>query len=195
MTPLEEAKARMADPTLFPQALKRMEGISARLESSSLNELAKLIQSPIPKTVKLVLVRKATDLLGEAVRGYVPCKDGCSHCCHMATNITLDEAKTIAMATGRPISPDAIMDDADTVEKYNAVPCTFLVGNRCSIYAVRPMACRIHYSVDRDNLLCRIIPGEPIRTPTVDVGKFNLLYALALGIENAHYADIREFFP
>lgn len=194
---IEEQAARTADPTLFPQAEKRMRAIDANLKASPLNAIASMVQSPkVPYASKVIMLRQVTDILAEATKGYVPCKDGCSHCCKMATNVTLDEAKLIAKHTGRElVIPETMNDDKGNAEKYNAVPCTFLVNDRCSIYSVRPYACRIHYVVDRDNLLCEILPGEPVKQLMVDTMQFNMLHIAAFGLDEYHFADIRQFFP
>lgn len=193
---IEAQKARTADPTLFPQAERRMQAIDAKLQASPLKQIASMLQSPkVPKASKVIMLRQVTDILAEAVKGYVPCKDGCSHCCKMGTNVTVDEAKLIAAHTGLQMFMPETMDNDDNAMKYNAVPCTFLVNDRCSIYPVRPYACRIHYVVDRDSLLCEIIPGEPIKQLMIDTTQFNMLHIAAFGLDNAHYADIREFFP
>jgi Fe-S-cluster containining protein len=167
------------------------------LQASPLEQLANMIGSKqTPRMVKIMLVKQATDILAEATKGYVPCKEGCSHCCKMATNITVEEAQAIAIASGRDMVTPAVMnDDKGNAVKYLGVPCPFLIDNRCSIYHVRPFACRVHYAVDRDNLLCEIIPPHPIKQLMINVEQFNMMNLLAVGLDNFHFADIRQFFP
>lgn len=196
MTPLEQAQARMADPTLFTEADERVKIVNARMAASNVQAIADKMQKPIPTAQKVVLLKQAADTLIQAAKGVAPCKEGCSHCCHMATNITEREAAEMAKASGRKVSVPDIFDDPDTVQRFEGVPCPFLKDNRCSIYAARPFACRIHISMDRDSLLCRIIPGETIRTPTINIDRFTLLNALSYrNPTEVSFADIRQFFP
>lgn len=196
MTPLEQAQARMADPTLFPQVQERLDAISKRIAASNIQSLADKIAKPIPTAQKVILLKQATDILVEAAKGIAPCSAGCSHCCNMATFITVREAAELAKASGRKVHAPDVFDAPDAIERFEGIPCSFLKDNRCSVYHARPMACRVHVSVDRDNLLCKIIPGAEIRTPTIDIERFTLLALMTYrDPRSVSFADIRQFFP
>ncbi|HVL09346.1 MAG TPA: YkgJ family cysteine cluster protein, partial [Burkholderiaceae bacterium] len=65
-------------------------------------------------------------------------------------------------------------------------PCPFLRDGACSVYDVRPMACRLLLNLDDDDLLCQLVPyanGQQLKA-------FFLLAQPA-----AAWADIRDFFP
>lgn len=200
MNHLELVAQRTADPATLKDAKKRSDAIADRLRKSNINtlaELAQVVPEPERKTFYMKLV---LDTLDKATEGLVPCKSGCSYCCNMATLVTVEEAQVLAKASGRAMTmPDESKfnrHEKEDIREYNGVPCTFLDGNSCSVYASRPLACRIHYSVDRDNLLCQIIPGTEIRTPTFNAMQFNML-AISLYDDptTIRFADIREFFP
>jgi len=57
------------------------------------------------------------------------------------------------------------------------------------------LACRYHYTIDKDNLLCYLLPDEQ----AVEVPQFNVLAftAMSWGILglNQDAADIRDWFP
>lgn len=193
---LDEARARMADPTLFIEAEKNVDRFNKQVDNKRLNSLAHLIQMPAPQSAKVILLKRLTDELAKGMRGIGPCREGCAHCCHMATNITVQEAEALSKASGRPMTIPAVWNEFETVEKFQGAPCPFLIENRCSVYDSRPFACRVHYSLDRDNLLCKIIPGEEIRTPNLDTMKFTMVHMLSYGDPTqVKFADIREFFP
>jgi Fe-S-cluster containining protein len=200
MADLEKIRARGVDPTLFVDAQKRVDKIKRNMLALHINEMAVALQDEPTRAGKFIWMRQMTDTLGKAVAGIVPCKDGCDHCCHMATNISIVEAQEIAEATGRAM---VVPPDTDTIGgieadrvRYNGVPCVFLVEHRCSIYAHRPHACRVHYSVDRDDVLCEIVPGVQTRVPSLNNQNFNMLFLLAHGDpREALMADIRDFFP
>lgn len=195
MTHLERVRARQSDPTAVLRWQDRVKTIEARLKASGANAMALLLQDETTVKGKVFWLNKLMDTLASATGEVVPCREGCSHCCNMATEITTDEAKVIAEASGRALLTPAVFNQEPNHAKYEGTPCPLLVDSRCSVYAVRPMACRLHNSVDDDNLLCQIVPGENIRAPSFDTSRFNILGLLAVGdLDKIQYADIREYF-
>lgn len=135
------------------------------------------------------------DRFSEFINTQTVCSSGCSHCCYQAVAVNTREARIIADYIGR--APKKIDDSYETYllnnafqEKYKRTACTFLVDGRCSIYAVRPVVCRIHHSIEDSPENCDTIKTAP-------VGVMN-----AHGIIHAFYnipfdgvSDIREYFP
>ena len=92
------------------------------------------------------------------------CHSGCAHCCYQAVGVSAPEVFAIhahLRATRTPAELDAVIArvrDADDrtrgltpterLSPHN--PCPFLVDERCSIYDVRPLACRGTNSLDAD---------------------------------------------
>lgn len=72
------------------------------------------------------------------------------------------------------------------------VPCPFLHEQRCSVYEHRPNACRTHFSLDVDDLLCRLIPGAEVPVPLADSRQ--LQFMILSGQPAALIGDIRDFF-
>jgi hypothetical protein len=87
----------------------------------------------------------------------IACAKGCSYCCHSWVGATAPELFLIARHLRDPASakasphlaPDAVIDRAaatagiDISGRFGAkLPCVFLTGGACSIYAVRPTVCR-----------------------------------------------------
>ena len=77
--------------------------------------------------------------------------------------------------------------------KWFGVDCPFLVDEQCSIYSSRPLACRLQMNVDDDDLLCRLVDGEDVRAPYVNVTEHNLAALQAFGMK-VPLADIRDWF-
>jgi Fe-S-cluster containining protein len=92
----------------------------------------------------------------------IACTEGCSACCYQRVGCTIPEAVAIALGlTAR--SDDEIaavaratrflhdattaLDDVGRVR--SGLPCAFLRDNACSIYEIRPVACRSVFSFDR----------------------------------------------
>jgi len=135
-----------------------------------------------------------------------PCRRGCSHCCHQPAVITSGEAQAISAHSGRAVVtpkdalPIAHLDEPQFADRGRqlalrrpATPCPFLQDGTCTVYAVRPLACRLHVSLDDDALLCRPIPGIQVPVPQVDATRaFGAALLLQVGDV---LADIRDFFP
>ena len=144
--------------------------------------------------------------IAEAINGELKprtaCAKGCSHCCHMATAISGHEARIIGRYTGRApanLGRANVIDDGvqdHLVESFTGVPCTFLdAAGRCSIYVVRPIACRLHHTLNDTEANCRIEPGV---RPAPTVPELNLtpvIAASAFAFLSDDFGDIREFFP
>lgn len=135
------------------------------------------------------------DLAAQAV-----CRKGCSHCCHIAVAINPAEAELIARKTGRKAAKPRNRMLEGREQFANAIPlgygdpCPFLVDNQCSIYDVRPLACRMHFNLDTHADLCKLDSNRPVLL----YGNLNIdaagIYA-AGGPDRVVIADIREFFP
>lgn len=131
---------------------------------------------------RLMVVNEGVDIAfkkGLEKIGVTPtCQKGCSHCCHQATMITLSEAIAIVvwlaehgqLESLRHLKQDEaaqqvrllLQSTMDRRKYYQLqLPCIFLRGNTCSVYEVRPGACRTHVSLE-DPDHCK--PGwtEPI---------------------------------
>lgn len=195
---LAAIRAREFDPAMEQHAQRTADQITARIEPQRIalyGQLARKMQDP---AAKVDLVRRMAGELSNAARGLVPCSRGCDGCCHMPTMLIAEEAAVIARETGAQLATPAAWFAGEDAEAspHKGVPCTFLHNGACSIYAQRPMACRLHIHLDRDNTLCRIIPGETIRVPRLDTMAFDMQYVRAFGPPaDAKLADIREFFP
>jgi Fe-S-cluster containining protein len=135
-------------------------------------------------------INKAADALAHTFQPVSACKAGCSHCCHIPVNLTKAEADFLGKAIG--LKPSSISTHA-TGRNAEFEPCTFLAGGHCSIYKDRPSVCRTHMNMDRDDLLCRLVPGAKIPVPYLDTRPVVMARVLAGG--RSPSADIRQWFP
>jgi len=97
----------------------------------------------------------------------IACKKGCSWCCYKQVGVSPLQVFLIAEhlknkrikiyledIKSRLTALDQITNDLTSEARLAAqLPCAFLVENSCSIYEVRPLACRGSNSTDAD--LCR----------------------------------------
>lgn len=175
----------------------RGDALVARVDEQRRQVLAGRAAKAASKQAKVVLLRQMSDLVPAAAQGLVPCTRGCSHCCHMATMLTEAEAEVIARETGAKLAVPARFNDfsGSLQRRYEGVPCTFLAGGESAIYAQRPIACRLHVTVADDNTRCKIEPGRPVRSPTINLMEYDAAVVEAVGGAAVRYADVREFFP
>lgn len=80
------------------------------------------------------------------------CKKGCSHCCNMNVDMNEYEAAAIVdYCVRNSISIDEetleLQEHLSEVQRFKSKfrKCVFLVNNECSIYPVRPIACRKYF--------------------------------------------------
>jgi hypothetical protein len=87
----------------------------------------------------------------------IQCRSGCTFCCHQNVDVTIPEAILVALRLGDEADPRraATLEAADTFGGLDdeariatARPCPMLVDNQCSVYDVRPTACRSLTSPD-----------------------------------------------
>jgi hypothetical protein len=87
----------------------------------------------------------------------VQCRAGCSFCCHQNVDVTIPEAILVALQLGNEGDPrpaavleaaDVFRDIDDDARIATGKPCALLVDNHCSVYNVRPIACRSLTSPD-----------------------------------------------
>lgn len=140
------------------------------------------------------------DKISQAIAPLTPCKNGCSHCCYMGVAITEFEANQIAEYTKRSIvefpDPQEYMETFKA-ETYATVPCTFLEDGKCTVYPVRPLACRLHHNLADDATNCEIrLPLETMEvTPSLNLNEVNFWFVNLALRNNEAIGDIRDFFP
>jgi Fe-S-cluster containining protein len=183
------------------------------------DELTRLLRRAIPAAMtsratperKYIRLVEVADRVQKLIAPFTPCARGCSQCCHMPMGISRREAEVIAAATGRKYSlPDANRVDVpallaaaggdlrkaeewmwdEMVRRHIGVPCPFLRGSECGVYAVRPLACRLHHVVEDDAAKCG--PGKPQKPVSLEMKEFDA--ARAELFREEPFADIREFF-
>lgn len=206
----EEALARAQD---------RADRVSEAIDGASEARLRAVAQAARGSSKKLVWLQRAADVVVRAVEatGACACKVGCSHCCYISVSVSQAEADAIADFTGRkrqarPEGAQTLLEHLKESEEKGVSerrrrvdddmagrPCPFLGDDeRCSVYEVRPLACRLHYSVSDDEGPCRLSGSDGGRTGA-EVLYLNTLARRAhdAKVLGGHQvvADIREWFP
>jgi len=114
--------------------------------------------------------RLAEALLARAPAGAVACKAGCDHCCHQPVGLTPPEALAILAHLRQTLAREELARVAarlsqraretrglSSAERFSPdQPCPFLDHGQCSIYEVRPLACRGMNSLDAEECKTRL---------------------------------------
>ena len=178
-----------------------------RLEGPRITALvqaaANLARASMPADRKRQEIVHIAGELSRAITPHTACARGCSECCHMNTSLSGHEARKIGRfigreprRLGRERKRSATLADELRV-RYTGVPCPFLEAGRCSIYPVRPIACRTHHTMMDDESGCRLrldADGRAVNpTPALNVSAIGIAAAAIFAGED--FGDIREFFP
>ena len=187
LPPLEllEARAKENSQQIFSEApwIANLASLAAELN-----------EQPGSLKAKFIRLRKLADHAGAVVGKYAACTKGCSQCCHISVAINEVEADIISKATGlkyKRQGPEVA--ETDLAAKYFGQPCPFLKAQKCSIYADRPMACRLQYAIGGTAVMCDTrIPPSQSAVASMNFNAFWFEYMSVFHVSNL--ADIRDFF-
>ena len=133
----EENRARIIQ-RLPPKLVVREDGLLPKFQRNKGTPLR-----------KLELLFDFMEELYSAIGPYLPCKKGCSYCCHIdVIDVSEIEIAFIEQKTQR--RRRAKLGPAPA----HGQPCPFLRGDACSIYSARPFLCRRHMVLTRTPYWC-----------------------------------------
>jgi hypothetical protein len=178
-----------------------LEKAIAPQKSELINELTRINQQNSSRRPKFIELQKLESKTRDLAQEHFACKEGCSWCCYMPTELSQTEADAIGFAVGqkaKQLKQTARVHE--NTDSHTGSPCVLLKDDCCSIYENRPYVCRQSVNVDVDNLLCgpdnlmlaELKDPRATAIPTlVDplLGAFHQLNGQDV------IGDIREFFP
>jgi Fe-S-cluster containining protein len=121
----------------------------------------------------------STEVAALAASGTIPCRKGCSACCHLPVRVGVLDAILIAarVLTWPKARRDRLLAaldarcaaiDAMTANAYHRsrAPCAFLTADEaCEIYHVRPEACRAWHAAEPDSSRCEAFTRDVENLP------------------------------
>ena len=141
------------------------------------------------------------DRVNSAVQPHAACRAGCSYCCSMPTMIYRHEAQRLAEASGRGAAPLRFRPRPEAIlaaHRFYGQACPFLNEGRCTVYAARPIICRLHHSLNASpaNCDCSIPPAERKGVGQYDPDYVEMPYHLLSIHANPSepWGAIQEFF-
>lgn len=157
-------------------------------------EFIDVLRKDITTRAKMNRLKKTADKINAAAIPRSACRSGCSHCCNISVVISQVEADAISAVTG--IKPKKIrgIPALEIRNKWFGTPCPFLKKGRCSVYDVRPMACRLMFNMADSPYFCDTkIKPEDSHVTMLNLKQLEEGYVQTfLGQD---WGDIRDFFP
>jgi len=181
--------------------LRRLKPSVPEIQRLLHEELRDTVHMEATQHVKNGRLLEAINKISALMEPAVACGKGCSHCCHMAVGISAWEAEQIGKYIGiKPANPPAItIENAlevqeASIQKYMGKTCPFLQNNECSIYEVRPFACRTNFNISAYPQQCNLFEHPQATVPNFDLS--NLWTASAvINSDPPVFGDLRQFFP
>jgi Fe-S-cluster containining protein len=133
-----------------------------------------------------------------SITAAIACRKGCAFCCHLDVGVTIVEAVSIAQAILSASRPDLVasvigtaplLDGLDApTRQAKRIACPLLRDDACSIYGLRPSACRAYMSFSarecEDDFDSRAATG--MGTPVTSFASPRLIAgALTMGVRAA----------
>ena len=198
------AYARERWPVAVERAYRKVAQVGPSAHAA---QLVKASQRASSASQRVVWLHRAASAWAKPLEAVAACRKGCSHCCNTPVTISGIEADLIGrhagIAPARPAQSVRLQDFENLEDAMPALaaisgqvdpsPCPFLRDGACSVYDVRPMACRLLVNLDDDDLLCQLVPGQAIPVPYANGQQLKGFFILAQPA--APLADIRTFFP
>ncbi|OYZ55764.1 MAG: hypothetical protein B7Y21_13950 [Hydrogenophilales bacterium 16-61-112] len=149
-------KTEFADrPDLLPTGMAVADKVLARL-NTAWNQSKTTAPAQSDRYRELLLVADAE--IGEmtARAGDIPCRLGCNYCCKDERIVLTEKEAVLAVrhveeqldSEQKTEVVTSILAATPTSDQAS-VPCAFLIDERCSIYASRPVVCRSYFSAPK----------------------------------------------
>lgn len=152
-----------------------------------------IVTADLSHRQRYLRLRALADRIQAAVEPEAACHRGCSACCTIQVEMTGWEAGLLAKELGLTLLvPDKPHDAASKVSQLSGAACGFLKDGQCSIYAARPLACRLHHSLGPDATMCQSdVPLENSIVPRLNLRIYWLGYAMCSA--GTAVGDIADF--
>lgn len=139
---------------------------------------------------KLEMLYSFMEELSKVTSRFMPCKRGCSGCCHYNVSVSLVEIEYIERKTKhRRESSMGVKQD------FHGQPCVFLENGACSIYEARPFVCRRHHALTPTSHWCQPARSGDQEFPLIAFSGVDASFDhIRLGSGSAHPVDIRQAF-
>lgn len=213
---LEEVQLRWKGLRASNELQQRVEKVQAAMDPDAFDRMLTAAKRARTGGQRVLWLHRAADVVERAVTQAMasPCLKGCDHCCHIPVSVSRAEAVHLAAVSGKQMATapahavrvskeldqlngDGVMEGTGPGRWGHHIgqACPFLSHGECTVWAARPLACRYYYSIDKDDLLCHLLPDkEGVEVPQLNVLAFTAMSWSVLGLSQ-DAADIRDWFP
>lgn len=213
---LEQVQTRWTTLRASNELQQRAERVHEAMDSDAFDRMLTAAKRARSGGQKVLWLHRAADVVQRAVSQAkaAPCRKGCDQCCHIPVVVSRAEAAHLAAISGKSMSvtPDHAVHVSQELEQRSVdgqlettgsdrwshhigQACPFLSHGECTVWAARPLACRYYYTIDKDDLLCRLLPNKlAVEVPQLNVLALTAMSWGILGL-NQDAADIRDWFP
>ena len=157
-------------------------------------QLLATFQLPIAQKGRMNRALKIAQELADAVVPYSACRSGCSYCCHTSVAVSQIEAQIIGEAIGLAPRNVEQRQSREETQHYHRQPCPFLKEAKCSIYPIRPMACRLMFNMADSPYFCNT-EIDPEDSHVTQLNLKDVEFTFTGTFLNGGFADIRDYFP
>ena len=153
-----------------------------------------IVRADVTHKKRLKMLRALADKVNAAVSKEAACKRGCNACCKIQVEMSVWEAGLIGAELGLEVkTPPELNDSKARSLELLGRACGFLKEGECSIYESRPLACRIHHSLNLDAAMCQPdVKPEDSMVPSLTLTGIKEVYAVCSGSMRMH--DLSDFF-
>lgn len=196
---------REEEPLAAEAAARKLHDHSRSMNFDVSRHLIDKAQTASRATKRIRIILEAASAWGQELAAVAACQRGFSACCSIPVPTTSAEARHLSSVSGHemelPIGELSVRQYAQrpeqlrldqTDDRAHSSACPSLKGHECSVYDVRPMVRRTHFSLADSALLCQVVPGQPVSVPFANATGLRVR-ALMMQSDEA-FADIREFF-
>lgn len=213
---LEQVHARWQALRTSTDLQARSQRIQAEMDPDAFDRMMTAASRAKSGGQRVLWLHRAADVVAGAVSRAKAsaCTKGCDHCCHIPVTVSRAEAVHLAAVSGKRMATapahavrvsqeleqlqgDGLLEGTGRGrwEHHIGEACPFLSHGECTVWAARPLACRYYYSIDKDNLLCHLLPDkQAVEVPQLNVLAFTVMSWGILGLSQ-DAADIRDWFP
>lgn len=149
-----------------------------------------ILSDDLKKTHHLLM---AADEIGKemGISKFSVCQSGCAYCCKIPVDVSQVEAELISKHVKK--SNNSFSNLRKVHNKYSYCPFLDQENAICSIYTVRPLACRCFYTMDHYKY-CKSTNIEHLIVSVGSNSKWLEIKKMLLSLSSQNYADIREWF-